>query len=187
MDTQGKPEDVVHKALSPWARIRLQLKEPFAEFLGTCLVSKAPSLQNTSLKVFEMVASLQGAVAQVYLSDLQFGSYFSISAVTGTAVMLGVLIAGPVSGGHLNPSVTLAFVIFRRLSLKKAALYFIGQVRRCPFCLERTLLMIIRCLVGLPEQPSSMATTAAPSIKSKDSTSERTEQPSYLAHIRSSS
>jgi len=130
MDTQAQPEDVVHKALSTWARIRLQLKEPFAEFLGTCLVRKAYSSQNTSLKVFEMVASLQGVVAQVYLSDLQFGTYFSISVVTGTAVMLGVLIAGPVSGGHLNPSVTLAFVIFRRLSLKKAALYFLGQVRR---------------------------------------------------------
>jgi glycerol uptake facilitator protein len=78
-----------------------------------------------------MVVSLQGVVAQVSLADLQFGTYFSISVVTGTAVMLGVLIALPVSGGHLNPSVTLAFVVFRGLSLKKAALYFLGQVRRC--------------------------------------------------------
>lgn len=129
MDKQAQPEDV-RKVLSTWARIRLQLKEPFAEFLGTCLVRTRYTSQNTSLKVFEMVVSLQGVVAQVSLADLQFGTYFSISVVTGIAAMLGVLIAGPVSGGHLNPSVTLAFVVFRRLSLKKAALYFLGQVRR---------------------------------------------------------
>jgi hypothetical protein len=110
------PSNDVRKALSIWARIRLQLKEPFAEFLGTCLVRTRYSSQNTSLKVFEMVASLQGVVAQVSLANLQFGTYFSISVVTGTAVMLGVLVAGPVSGGHLNPSVTLAFVVFRKLS-----------------------------------------------------------------------
>src|SRR5271155_5820101 len=130
-----------------------------------------------------MVASLQGVVAQVSLSDLQFGTYFSISVVTGTAVMLGWLIAGPVSGGHLNPSVTLSFVVFRRLPLKKAALYFLGQVRRRVSTLKRALLMITRCLVDLQEQPSSMAIIAAPSIKSKDSMSEPTEQPSYLARI----
>jgi aquaglyceroporin related protein len=130
MDKQAQPEDV-RKVLSTWARIRLQLREPFAEFLGTCLVRTRYSSQNTLLKVFKMVVSLQGVVAQVSLADLQFGTYFSISVVTGIAVMLGVLIAGPVSGGHLNPSVTLAFVVFRRLSLKKAALYFLGQVRRC--------------------------------------------------------
>lgn len=78
-----------------------------------------------------MVVSLQGVVAQVSLADLQFGSYLSISVVTGIAAMLGVLIAGPVSGGHLNPSVTLALVVFRRFPVKKAAMYFIGQVRRC--------------------------------------------------------
>lgn len=88
-------------------------------------------LRIASLKEFEMVVSLQGVVAQVLLADLQFGSYLSISVVTGIAAMLGILIAGPVSGGHLNPSVTLAFVVFRRFSPKKAVLYFIGQVRRC--------------------------------------------------------
>ncbi|KEF51891.1 uncharacterized protein A1O9_11880 [Exophiala aquamarina CBS 119918] len=44
--------------------------------------------------------------------------------------MLGVLIAGLISGVHLNPSVILTFVVFRRFSPKEAALYFIGQVRR---------------------------------------------------------
>jgi len=112
MDKQASPEDIVRTGLSTWARIRLQLREPFAEFLGTCV----------------MVASLQGVVAQVSLSDLQFGSYFSISVVTGIAATMGVLIAGPVSGGHLNPSVTLAFVVFRRLSPRKAVLYFLGQM-----------------------------------------------------------
>ncbi|KAK5203617.1 glycerol channel [Exophiala xenobiotica] len=115
MGKQSSPEEVLLKGLSTWASVRLRFKEALAEFLGTCLE-------------FEMVVSLQGVVAQVSLADLQFGSYLSISVVTGIAAMLGVLIAGPVSGGHLNPSVTLALVVFRRFPVKKAAMYFIGQM-----------------------------------------------------------
>jgi aquaporin-3 len=99
--------------------------------LGHLRREYAPRSQVTFANRIEMVLSLQGVVAQVSLSGLQFGSYFSISVVTGIAATLGVLIAGPVSGGHLNPSVTFAFVVFRRLSPRKALLYFLGQVRGC--------------------------------------------------------
>lgn len=44
------PSKDVRKVLSTWARIRLQLKEPFAEFLGTCLVRTPHSSQKISAK-----------------------------------------------------------------------------------------------------------------------------------------
>jgi len=75
-----------------------------------------------------MVLFLEGVVAQITISKLTAGTYFSISMVTGVAAALGMLIAVPVSGGHLNPAVTLSFVLFRRFPIKKLPGYFIGQV-----------------------------------------------------------
>lgn len=76
-----------------------------------------------------MVLFLEGVVAQITISDRKNGSYLSISIVTGIAVMLGMSIAGPVSGAHLNPAITLAFVAFRRFPLRKAPGFIISQVR----------------------------------------------------------
>jgi aquaglyceroporin related protein len=75
-----------------------------------------------------MVLFLEGVVAQVTISKLAAGQYLSISFVTGVAAALGMLIAVPVSGGHLNPAVTLSFVLFRRFPFQKAPGYFVGQV-----------------------------------------------------------
>ena len=75
-----------------------------------------------------MVLYLEGVVAQVTISKLTAGTYFSISMVTGVAAALGMLIALPVSGGHLNPAVTLSFVLFRRFPVQKAPGFIIGQV-----------------------------------------------------------
>src|SRR6266480_4716084 len=74
-----------------------------------------------------MVLFLEGVVAQVTISKLAAGQYLSISFVTGIAAALGMLIAVPVSGGHLNPAVTLSFVLFRRFPVQKLPGYFIGQ------------------------------------------------------------
>jgi aquaglyceroporin related protein len=75
---------------------------------------------------------IQGVGAQVTLSQLQAGTYYSTSVVTGLAAMIGVLIAGPVSGGHINPSVTLALFVFRGFPLRKVPGYIIGQASLPP-------------------------------------------------------
>jgi len=69
-----------------WPRIRLALREPFAEFWG----------------VFIMVMFGNASVAQVLLSERQatapgasgFGEYQSISWGWGIGVMLGIYVAG---------------------------------------------------------------------------------------------
>jgi aquaglyceroporin related protein len=76
-----------------WPKIRLSLKEPFAEFWGT----------------FFLVLFGDGSVAQVLLSTNQktapggdgFGSYQSINWGWGLGVMLGIYIAGD-SGAYLK-------------------------------------------------------------------------------------
>ena len=41
--------------------------------------------------------------------------------------MLGIFVSGGVSGGHLNPAVTLAMAIGKKLSWKKVPVYFLAQ------------------------------------------------------------
>jgi len=76
-----------------WPRVRMALREPFAEFFG----------------VFIMVLFGDGSVTQVLLSAGQksapggngYGAYNAISWGWGTGVMLGVYVAGD-SGAYLK-------------------------------------------------------------------------------------
>lgn len=84
-----------------WSRVKLALREPFAEFFGT----------------FILVLFGDGSVAQVLLSNSDttaqtsapgangFGAYQSISWGWGLGVMLGIYVAGD-SGAYLNPAVS---------------------------------------------------------------------------------
>lgn len=108
------------------SKLRRNLREPLAEFLG----------------VFIMICFGDGSVAQVNLSKNEFGEYQSISwcceysscgfitllmYIGGIGVMFGVYIAGGISGGHLNPAVTLANCVYRRFPWKKLLPYAIAQ------------------------------------------------------------
>ncbi|MCJ1255778.1 hypothetical protein MMC24_003595 [Lignoscripta atroalba] len=116
------PVDEEHKVQEhqnlQWSRIRLVLREPFAEFWGT----------------FIMVLFGNGSVAQVLLSTGQatapggngFGDYQSISWGWGIGVMLGVYVAGD-SGGYLNPAVTLSNCLYRKLPWRRFPIYLLAQ------------------------------------------------------------
>ncbi|KAL8283992.1 hypothetical protein RQP46_005105 [Phenoliferia psychrophenolica] len=95
---------------NPWARFRYQynLREYFAEFLATML----------------MICFGNGVDCQVVLSNLAKGSYLSISFGWG----IGVNVAGGISGGHLNPVVTLSLACFRGFPRRKVLGYIFAQV-----------------------------------------------------------
>ncbi len=82
-----------------------------AEFLGT----------------FVLIAFGVGVVAQGVLSANANGSYLAINLAWGIAVMLGVFVAGGVSGAHLNPAVTVALAVHRGLPWGKVAPYVAAQ------------------------------------------------------------
>ncbi|ORY87025.1 aquaporin-like protein [Protomyces lactucae-debilis] len=103
------------------SKARRYLREPLAEFVGTMI----------------LILFGDGSVAQVTLSNNEFGSYQSISWCWGIGVMLGVYHAGGISGGLLNavlcltlvnPAVTLANCLFRRFPWKKLIPYSIAQI-----------------------------------------------------------
>jgi glycerol uptake facilitator protein len=66
-----------------------------------------------------------GVVAQVVAGKI--GDHDSIAWSWGLGVMLGVYVAGRISGAHLNPAVTIALAAFKGFSWRKVAPYSIAQ------------------------------------------------------------
>lgn len=91
--------------------------ELIAEFLGTFV-----------LMLFGI-----GVVAMVVLfpsdnpASVIHGGYTNITLGWGLAVMMGIYISGKISGGHLNPAVTLALAVFRGFPWKKVLPYSLAQ------------------------------------------------------------
>ncbi|KAF8748616.1 MIP aquaporin family [Rhizoctonia solani] len=56
------------------------------------------------------------------------GEYLSVSFGWAIGAALGVWVSGGISGGHINPAVTLAQAVFRGFSWKKAPLYIAAQI-----------------------------------------------------------
>jgi MIP family channel proteins len=87
-------------------------REAAAEFFGT----------------FILIAFGVGVVAQTVLSREVNGSFLAINLGWGLAVMLGVYVAGGVSGAHLNPAVTLALALRRGFAWSKVAPFIVAQM-----------------------------------------------------------
>ncbi|KAJ6578618.1 aquaporin-like protein [Mycena sp. CBHHK59/15] len=83
------------------------LREPFAEFLGVAL----------------LIIFGAGVNCQVLLS-----SATGVSATPkGAGLCLGVWVSGGISGGHINPAVTLAMATWRGFPWKKVPGYIFAQ------------------------------------------------------------
>jgi len=70
-----------------------------------------------------------GVVANVVLTGTKGhnGGWIVITTAWALAVYIGVVIAGPYSGAHLNPAVTLAMLIAGELTAIEAVIYVIAQ------------------------------------------------------------
>jgi MIP family channel proteins len=88
------------------------VREMLAEFLGT----------------FVLIVFGVGVVAQTVLSRGSGGSMLSINIAWGLAVAMGCYVSAGVTGAHLNPAVTLALAVHRRLPWNRVAPYAIAQI-----------------------------------------------------------
>ncbi|KAF2840066.1 aquaporin [Patellaria atrata CBS 101060] len=112
-------DDLAERQSLLWSKVRLVLREPFAEFWG----------------VFIMVMFGNGSVAQVLLSAGQetapgkmgFGAYSQISWGWALGVMLGIYVAGD-SGAYLNPAITFSSCLYRKVPWRRFPMYFVAQV-----------------------------------------------------------
>ncbi|KAH3672008.1 hypothetical protein WICMUC_004515 [Wickerhamomyces mucosus] len=92
-------------------RWRYAFREPLAEFFGTMV----------------LVMFGDGVVAQVKLSSGASGNYTQIAFCWATAVFLGYQCSAGISGGHLNPAVTLSAAVFRKFPWRKVPGYIFSQ------------------------------------------------------------
>ncbi|KIJ17816.1 hypothetical protein PAXINDRAFT_9757 [Paxillus involutus ATCC 200175] len=107
-----------------WSKIRQldirshSLREPFAEFLGTLI----------------FVVFGTGGNCEVFLSQdpnvtaIPRGNFLSQNFGWASGVAFGVWVSGGISGGHLNPAVTIALAVFRGFPWKKVPIYLLAQL-----------------------------------------------------------
>jgi len=92
-------------------RIRnIMIRECFAEFLGT----------------FLLCAFGCGSVA-MFVIPPKLSSFVSVNLGWGFGATMGVWACGGVSGGHINPAVTLAMAIIGKTPWKHILAYWLGQ------------------------------------------------------------
>ena len=91
--------------------------ELFAEFLGTFVLI----LFGTGVVAMVVLFPSADAGASVH------GGYTNITLGWGLAVTMGIYVSGKVSGGHLNPAVTLTLAVFRGFPWRKVLPYSIAQ------------------------------------------------------------
>jgi glycerol uptake facilitator protein len=79
------------------------------------------------LGTFTLIIFGVGVVAQTVLTPFSAGAQ-SIHWAWGLGVVLGVYVAGGISGAHINPAVTLALALRRDFPWGKVAPYMLAQV-----------------------------------------------------------
>src|SRR5579863_1885453 len=85
------------------------------------------------LGTFVLILVGTGVVAMVVLfpgdtpAATVHGGYTNITLGWGLAVTMGIYVAGKISGGHLNPAVTLTLAVFRGFPWRKVIPYFVAQ------------------------------------------------------------
>jgi len=87
------------------------IREGLAEFAGT----------------FILIAFGCGVNAQTTLGKGTAGEFLSVNWGWALGIAFGVYISGAISGGHINPAVTLAMTLLGRLPVRKLPIYWLGQ------------------------------------------------------------
>ncbi|CAG7940759.1 unnamed protein product [Penicillium olsonii] len=109
-DQMGQPEQ--EEFLNNWVKIRNYLKEPFAEWLATTIA---------------IFVGLTGTLA-ISTGGTNAGTKLSEHWSWGLGSMIGIYLAGGVSGAHLNPGISIALWIFRGFPGRRCCFYIIAQV-----------------------------------------------------------
>jgi len=127
---------------------------PFvAEFVGT----------------FLLILLGNGVVANALLNQCKGngGGFFMITAGWGVAVAVGVFASGHLSGGHINPAVTLAFAVGGTFSWVLVPGYILAQLAGA---MAGSLLVFFtyRAHYGVTDEPGSIGATffTSPAIRS---------------------
>ncbi|KAJ7767505.1 aquaporin [Mycena maculata] len=117
-----------------WSKYRLMMREYVAEFLGVCILiifGAGVDCQVVLSSVTSVASSQKGVrtLSRSYrITEVAVQSYLSISLGWGIGTAMGVWVSGGISGGHINPAVTIMLATYRGFPWKKVPGYIIAQV-----------------------------------------------------------
>src|SRR5919202_3211004 len=123
---------MVHGAARPWGvpgPIRLGAAAPNPTSQGGAPLRRNTLLGELSaelLGTFTLIIFGVGVVAQTVLTPFTAGAQ-SIHWAWGIGVVMGVYVAGGISGAHINPAVTLALALRREFPWTKVLPYTLAQ------------------------------------------------------------
>ncbi|ESZ94155.1 hypothetical protein SBOR_5433 [Sclerotinia borealis F-4128] len=108
-------DEEVHNLHTHWSVIRLRFREPLAELLAvTC--------QLTLGFCADLAVTTSGKNAS------PAGNEATTDWAWGLASMIGIYIAGGISGAHLNPAISIMLWIYRGFPLRKVPVYILAQI-----------------------------------------------------------
>lgn len=117
-----------------------------------------------------MILLGNGVVANVVLNGTkgQNGGWIVITTAWALAVFVGVVIAAPFSGAHLNPAVTIGLAIAEKFDWAQVPTYFLAQFLGAMLGTTLVWLMYKDFYAGTPDQGAKRATfCTSPAIRNK--------------------
>lgn len=102
-----------------WARLRHLYREELAEFFGTFIILIFGAGVECQVNMHYASSSTRESAA--------YGSYFQGRLAWAAGVAMAGWVSGGVSGGHCNPSVTVALALFRGFPWKKVVPFVVAQ------------------------------------------------------------
>jgi len=113
-------DDDEHLTLYPnwWSKYRMIIREAVAEFLGVAILIIFGNGVDC-----QVVLSMNPAVAA-----FPRGDWLALAFGWAVGVAVAVYVSGGISGGHINPAVTLALATFRGFPWKKVPIYMFAQL-----------------------------------------------------------
>ncbi|KAL4938259.1 hypothetical protein BDV06DRAFT_58201 [Aspergillus oleicola] len=95
-----------------WGKIRHHGRQELAEWLGVTLA---------------MTLGLCAGLS-TFTSQNQAGSFGSLAPAWGFAFMTAIYVCGGISGGHLNPAITISMAVWRGFPARRCISYTLAQV-----------------------------------------------------------
>ncbi|KAL5519817.1 hypothetical protein ACEPAG_1477 [Sanghuangporus baumii] len=119
-NTQSYSNDMSYFENYPnrWAKLRYAIREPAAEFLGTGI-----------LVMFGTAGNAQGILFDnTNVSPTPAGGWLSVALGWGIGIGLGAWVSAGISGGHINPAVTISLATFRGFPWRKVPIFILSQL-----------------------------------------------------------
>lgn len=108
-----------------WAKLRYVYRQELAEFFGTFLILIFGAGVECQVNMHYHSGETRDVAA--------YGSYFQGRLAWAAGVAMAVWVSGGISGGHCNPSVTIALALFRGFPWSKVVPFIIAQTLGATF------------------------------------------------------